>query len=122
MQNCVRWVYIELGPWTGTAVNVGAHSWPESVLGIESRRRHSSQTSQAHPTFRNLDDISPAMISNARSNIVRPVVCTSQQSKAAPAARAPRTTRRAALRLSVAMAAAPLIEIYVKGNLKSTFL
>ncbi|CAK0781401.1 hypothetical protein CVIRNUC_005364 [Coccomyxa viridis] len=51
------------------------------------------------------------MISNARHTIVRPVVCTSSK---APPARA--LTRRSALRLSVAMAAGPLIEIYVKGS------
>ncbi len=57
-----------------------------------------------------------AMISNVRSGVVRPVVCTSRQSKDAPVPRAP--TRRSALRLSVAMAAGPLIEIYVKGALR----
>lgn len=57
-----------------------------------------------------------AMISNDRSGIVRPVLCTSRNVKNAVTARAPSTTRRSALRLSVAMAAGPLIEIYVKGE------
>ena len=76
---------------------------------------------QAHfLTRKYLQEIQKAMISYAHSGIVRPVVCTSRNSKNAPVSRTPRTTRRSALRLSVAMAAGPLIEIYVKGEVPSS--